>query len=112
MESKERTEDSLEPLSPTLSAEHSTISVSDTDGTGGALSDIAGRNSWATGGSDHDSNMSSFGLDTVVVVTENERFVPVRGWGSTYPGHHLPTDTTRRWCAEAGFGVARKERRW
>jgi hypothetical protein len=30
-------------------------------------------------------------------VYENERFQPFRGWGSTWPGHFLPTDGCGKW---------------
>ena len=30
-------------------------------------------------------------------VFENERFQPFRGWGSTWPGHFLPTDGCGKW---------------
>ena len=28
---------------------------------------------------------------------ENERYVPFRGWGHTWPGHFLPTDRVGHW---------------
>lgn len=28
-------------------------------------------------------------------VFENQRYQPIRGWGSNYPGHMLPTDRRR-----------------
>ena len=30
-------------------------------------------------------------------VFENSRYMPLQGWGSSYPGHLLPTDPCRRW---------------
>ena len=30
-------------------------------------------------------------------VFENSRYMPLQGWGSSYPGHLLPTDSVRRW---------------
>jgi hypothetical protein len=30
-------------------------------------------------------------------VFENSRYMPLQGWGSSYPGHLLPTDPVRRW---------------
>lgn len=30
-------------------------------------------------------------------IFENERHQPFRGWGSTWPGHFLPTDKVHRW---------------
>lgn len=30
-------------------------------------------------------------------IFENERYVPFRGWGHTWPGHFLPTDRVGHW---------------
>ena len=30
-------------------------------------------------------------------VFENNRYMPLQGWGSSYPGHLLPTDSVKRW---------------
>eukprot|EP00890_Picochlorum_soloecismus_P005591 jgi/Picsp_1/6032/NSC_03386-R1_protein len=37
-------------------------------------------------------------MDAIVEeIFENERHQPFRGWGSTWPGHFLPTDKVHRW---------------
>lgn len=42
----------------------------------------------------HNSSDEGF-VTQLFEVFENERFQPFRGWGSTYPGHLLPTDRSR-----------------
>jgi hypothetical protein len=52
-------------------------------------------------------DLSSTLLHQAVVMElyENQRYQPFRGWGSTWPGHFLPTDRTLRWSLRDSAGV-------
>ena len=41
----------------------------------------------------------------VAEVFENERRQPFRGWGHSWPGHFLPTDSLGHWCDGSGRSV-------
>jgi hypothetical protein len=49
---------------------------------------------WALDG--YDLNAEASDAAFVEEVFENSRYMPLQGWGSSYPGHLLPTDR-RRW---------------
>jgi hypothetical protein len=50
---------------------------------------------WALEGCDLSSEAAASAC--IEEVFENSRYMPLQGWGSSYPGHLLPTDPVRRW---------------
>ena len=47
---------------------------------------------------------------TPCAIYENQRWQPIRGWGSSYPGHFLPTDRCRYNRVPAQHLILRSQR--